>query len=59
MGCGCGKGRQGTAEVKDRKRATMGMNAAITGQATGATNPAYNKRLSEYNQTLREYMRGK
>ena len=58
MGCGCGKGRQGTAAVKDRKRSGANtMNSLISGQTVG--NSAYNKRVTDYNQTLRDYMRGK
>lgn len=61
MGCGCGKGRQGTAAVKDRKRSGAGtMNSLMSGQTISTVgNSAYNKRVSDYNQTLRDYMRGK
>lgn len=61
MGCGCGKGRQGTAAVKDRKRSGANtMNTLMSGQTTGVvTDSTYNKRFSDYNKTLREYMRGK
>lgn len=33
------------------------MNSLISGQTVG--NSAYNRRVTEYNQTLRDYMRGK
>lgn len=61
MGCGCGKGRQGTAAVKDRKRTGAGtMNSLMSGQTIGTVgNSAYNNRVSDYNKTLRDYMRGK
>lgn len=57
MGCGCGKGRAGTTEVKDRKRASMGMNNVMTGQTSApVTDASYNRRVNEYNRTLREFM---
>lgn len=60
MGCGCGKGRQGTAAVKDRKRSGAGtMNSLMSGQTTTAVGAATQRRVSDYNQTLRDYMRGK
>ena len=64
MGCGCGKGRQGTGAMKDRVRSGGGQVSTLNQYITGSTsapvgNSAYNKRVSEYNQTLRNYMRGK
>lgn len=58
MGCGCGKGREGTAAVKDRKRTGAStMNSLMTGQTTGPVSNAAQRRVSDYNQTLRDYMR--
>lgn len=55
MGCGCGKGREGTAEVKELKRQQM---MGGTGRVNAPLNDAgYNRRVSDYNQTLREFMR--
>lgn len=58
MGCGCGKGREGTAAVKDRKRSGAStINSLMTGQTSAPINDAgYNKRASDYRQTLREYV---
>lgn len=55
MGCGCGKGRAGTSNVKERKR--TGMEGVITGQ--GSPTSEYNRRVTEYSRTLQEYRRGK
>lgn len=56
MGCGCGKSREGTEEVKNRKRQST-MDRIMVGQTTGPINSAAQRRVSEYNQTLRDYMR--
>ena len=51
MACGgCGKGRQGTAAVKERKRSSAG-SAMITSQTTSnpvSTTPAYDNRYQQY-----------
>lgn len=48
MGCGCGKGRQGTAAVKERKRASAG-SAMISSQTTASpTSGDYSNRYNAY-----------
>ena len=55
MACGgCGKGRQGTAAVKERKRSSAG-SAMITSQTTSApVNPANSAYTGSYQQYLRD-----
>lgn len=58
MGCGCGKGRQGTAAVKDRKRASAG-SAMITSQTTSTpVSSSYTDRYSNYLRDRERYRRG-
>lgn len=56
MACGgCGKGRQGTAAVKDRKRSSAG-DAMITSQTTSPPiNGDYNSRYLNYLRDRQEH----
>lgn len=49
MGCGCGKGRAGTSNVKERKRSSAG-SAMITSQTTSesVSTSSYNDRYQQY-----------
>lgn len=55
MACGgCGKGREGTAAVKERKRSSAG-SAMITSQTTSTpTDPANSAYGTRYQQYLRD-----
>lgn len=61
MGCGCGKGREGTANVKERKReGSLGVSNSLGGRVvgrTGGSGEGYTQRINDYVQTLRKFGR--
>lgn len=63
MGCGCGKGREATSAAKDRIRSGGGqvgtLNQYMSGSSPSPSNVGYTRRVNEYNQTLRNFIRGR
>ena len=60
MACGsCGKGRAGTAAVKERKRSSAG-DAMISSKTTSTVpnTPDYNDRLNNYLRDRQNFRRG-